>query len=780
MVKNYILIAFRNIWKYKTISFINIFGLAVSMSVCLLLIMIIMDQLAYDNFHTRGDRIHRVITYRNAPGEDEWRTCTAPLPLAELLESHESIEKVTRIKKRFKGLAKAKSVDIPFEGLYTDNIFFQIFDFPLKSGDVEEVFTTPNSIVLTTQLAQKLFGDEEPLNQTLEVADMGVFVVTAVLEKLPGKSHMEFDALASLDFVYALEKNRETKISRDNWGGIYSNYIYFLLKQGASDEDLVPLLTSAKSNYPAGSKYDYQFLVQSLKEITPGPLLSNMIGFSLPIYVIYFLAGLALIVLMSACFNYTNLTLARAVNRAREIGVRKVVGARKWQITTQFVTESVVISIIAFIFADLAAQYLLPVLNTYLGGLGAPFRIDATPGIYWAFIIFSLLTGCLAGFFPSFLLSKTNVLVALKKSIDVHGLTRGMNAKRFSLSKVLVVIQFALSVFFIITVFTLYKQMNYVMREGHSFNIENIVKMTIQGIDYELLKQRLSQYSDIRNITAVSHLPALGSNLTMEVRTEGRQEKIAMDYFAVEEDYFATMNIPLVAGRDFPESATDTSRVEQHIILNETAVQKIGWESPLEAIGKTISYEKNDLEVIGVVSDHHYLRLNRPLRSLGFRKAPSRLRYIVVATSAHASALKTIEAEWRQLSNRPFDYVLYEQDLRSSYGQFTILVGILGYVSVIVISIACLGLLGIVIFHIQNKSKEIGVRKVMGASGRSIFLTIGRGFFILLVLAYVIGGVLAYFTNNLWLSYYTRRIDFGFGIITLGFGCVLIIGFTTI
>ena len=781
MLRNYIVIALRNLLKNKTVSFINIFGLAISMSVCLLLIIIIMDQLSYDDFHQNGDRTYRVVTTRMQDKQYVWKTATVPMPLVDMLETHDRIEKITRIRNGFSGVASTEAVDIPFKGLYTDNAFLQIFDFPLESGHKATVFTTPNSMVLTHDLATRLFGDNDPINKVLKVEGVGEFTVTGVLKENPGKSHIDFEALASLEYAYGLEKENKIMASRDNWDNVYSNYTYFLMKEGSDMSDVMPLLRSASAHYPEDSRFKYQFDPQRLSSITPGYSYSNPIGVFIPDFIIRFLVDLAAVVLLAACFNYTNLTTARTVNRAREIGVRKVAGARRWQIMLQFVVEAVIVSLIAFVFADLLVQYLHPRFNGFLLSLGAPFQIDETPHLYWLFVVFAVSTGLLAGFFPALFLSKTNVLEALKKSVDPGRLTRTMRVRKFDMRKVLVVLQFAFSVFFVITVTTLYRQMDFVMNAGHNFRIESVVKMSLQGIDYEGFRARLGQHSDITHITAASHLPALGHNITVDAQANDIEKPLTLDYFSVDAGYFDALDIRLIAGRDFP-SNTDTAREESFIILNEKAVHDLGWENTLDALGETVSVNERDLEVIGIVEDHHYMRLNQKTGALGFRNLPSRFNHVVATLNSMRSteALEIIESEWGQVTNRPFEYIMYEDDMRSSYGMFTALIGILGYITLIVVSIACLGLLGIVIYHVQNKSKEIGVRKVLGATAGNILFMITKGFLILMSIAYLIGGPLAYLVNDRWLSSYVQRVGFGVGTISIGFAGVLAVVLVTV
>ena len=276
MIKNYVLIAIRNILRNRTISFINIFGLAVSMSVCMLLILIVADQYSYDGFHKKKDRIYRVITDRTEQREYKWSTATAPIPLADEIKHHVSVEKMAVIERGFEGIAGWKDQEIPFHGYFTNNDFLSIFDFPLEKGNPAEALTLPNAIVISQKLSIKLFGDTDPLNEVINIEGIGGFVVTGVFKTFPGKTHLDFEALASINFLNALKRDSALLGRIDDWNNIYDSYIYFLVKDGAEASEVIPLLKQAASNnYDPKGKFEYEFLLQPLTGITPGPLLSN-------------------------------------------------------------------------------------------------------------------------------------------------------------------------------------------------------------------------------------------------------------------------------------------------------------------------------------------------------------------------------------------------------------------------------------------------------------------------------------------------------------------------
>ncbi len=781
MIKNYIIITLRNLWKSKTISFINIFGLAVSMSVCLMLILIVSDQWSYDSYHTKKDDIYRIITDRKQQNGTIWSTASTTFPLSDVVKRHEALEECTVLKKNFNGIAKWQNQELPFEGLYTDNSFLKLFDFPLALGDPKTALSLPNSIILKKELAQKIFGDYDPINEVMEVEGKGELIVTGVLDDLPGKTHIYFDALTTIDFLSALQKQDSTLyIGFEDWNFIYDSYIYFLLGANYEPEDLIPTLEKASAeHYDAEGEFSYKFLLQPLTGITPGPSLSNSLGFGLPNFVIFTMLAIAFIVLLSACFNYSNLTTARAINRAKEIGVRKTIGARNKHIFTQFMVEAILIALISFIFADLLLQVIHPKMNGFLTSLGAPVTFDETGNLYLYFIGFSIFAGLAAGLVPAVLFSKTNPLSALKKSLQVNTITEKMGFKRFDFRKVLVVIQFAFSIFFVITVITLYQQSQFVLTKDHGFRTEGVMNIQLQGLDYEEFRSALSSLSSVKAVASATHMPALGSNTSVGANLPGTDDEIILSYIGVDQNYMNSMELTLLSGKNFPEVMPET---ERFIIINETASKRFGWSLPAEALGNRIELGDDELEIIGVIKDIHYERLDEAIGPMALRYQPKSANNAIVILDGtnQKAAIADVHAIWQELTNRPFDYTFYKNDLRISYVHFEALMIMLSYITILVVSISGLGLLGMVIYHIQNKTKEIGIRKTLGAEVKDVLLLVGKGFLILITIAYAIGGPIAYLVNDMWLQTNVYRIEFGWYTLTLGFLFVLSIVVITV
>jgi putative ABC transport system permease protein len=362
MLKSILVSAFRNIVRNKSFSFINLVGLSVSMSLALLVMLILREQYTYDNFHRDADRIFRVNTraLRAEGGSEDY--ASTPLPIAGALqEEYTFTEEVVRVNRRLNGDAVYGNTNVPFGGLFVDPSFLKVFNFPLEKGNPATALGSPEGVVLTQVAAKKLFGDEEALGKTFHMGSYGVFTVTGILKPFASKTHFEFEILASMKLVPALEARGVLSKATDNWNNYYSNYVYLKLKDGIAARDVTNALTEINKKYYSNLTLEtrdrgYEFFLLPLSEITPGPEMSNQMGTGMPLFLITFLTILVAIVMVMACFNYTNLTIAKSIARAREIGVRKVVGAQRLQVFGQFIGEAVVFSLVA-----LALSYRAPI-----------------------------------------------------------------------------------------------------------------------------------------------------------------------------------------------------------------------------------------------------------------------------------------------------------------------------------------------------------------------------------------------------------------------------------
>ena len=420
MFKSIITTAFRNILRNKAFSIINLIGLSVSMSLAMLIILIVKEQMTFDNFHTDRDRIYRVSTkaLRVEGGSEDY--ASAPLPLGQVLkEEYTFAENVVTINRRLNGDALYGNVNVPVSGLIVDPSFFQVFNFEFEKGNPSTALSQPNNLILTQQTAERIFGTRDPLGQTMSIGGYGEFTVTGVLKKFPGKTHFEFQALASSTAIPIWEKDGIIGSTIGNWNNYYGSYVYFKLKEGHTPDEVAEVLPAIVKKYYSNLKLEtrdrgYEFFLIPLSSITPGPMMSNQMGNGMPTILLIFLGTLAGIVLIMSVFNFTNLMIAKSLTRAREIGVRKVIGAKRLQVFVQFVGETVIFALLALVTSYILLQFLktgylqLPLNEEFAMSLEEDYLL------YVIFVGFAVVVGIIAGLLPAGYLSAFKPLNVLK------------------------------------------------------------------------------------------------------------------------------------------------------------------------------------------------------------------------------------------------------------------------------------------------------------------------------------------------------------------------------
>ena len=418
MIKNYIKIGLRNLWRHRSYTMINSFGMALSMSISIILIMLLADQKSVDGYNPNRKNIYRINTVRLNTDDMVNRFATAPLPLGtRLKEEYSGVDKMVRIRDGFGNdwIQIESSVNIPVGGFFVDPEFLEVFNYKLKSGNPELALKEPNSVVLKEEAAEKLFGDKDPLGELIKVGELGEYLVTGIIEDDNEKSHIKFDALASLSSVIQIEKDSLMGPVLENWENSTSGFVYFSLKEGFRPYDVEQFMTNVNNEiYAENEDIEWQFILQGLGEITPGPLLSNEIGPTLPMLFVYFLGGLVLIIVISSAFNYTNLSIARALTRAREVGIRKVSGARKPQLITQFLVESILLSLISLAFSYFLLILLKPAFLELNFSKLLHWNLNDNYQVHVVIFLFAILVGILSGLFPAFILSSFNPIKVMK------------------------------------------------------------------------------------------------------------------------------------------------------------------------------------------------------------------------------------------------------------------------------------------------------------------------------------------------------------------------------
>lgn len=775
MTRNYAVIALRNIRKHKVFSFINILGLAIGISLCLFVISLIFFMYSSDRFHSKKDRIYRVISETITERAIHQRA-TAPMPLAGELEQIPGIESVVRIKKNFGGPAVYKEKGFLVNGFYADTDFFHVFSFELELGDPKTALAEPYSIVLTQEVAQKFFGSRDPTGEILNIKDVGDFTITGLMKDVSTlNTHMKFECLASISTLVSLENQKKIYATLTNWKNLNDNYVYFLLQEKASSKAIEELLPGIVERHYGDDENEYRYSLQALTKISPGKNLgNNLSAMPIPPEAPLYLSIIALIIVVIACFNYTNLSLAKALSRAKEVGIRKTIGANRFKIFTQFIGESTTYALIALIVAFFIYKLLIPHFTQSI--LAHVEMKTLGLGLMLSFILFSLFIGLLAGIIPAVLISKFNPTEVLKD------ITKTKVFSRINLRRTLIVIQFFISFLFIITTIVMFKQIHFQTNIDPGFQAENILNVELQGMDYEIFRQAVANHSGISTVSASAFIPCTGMAWLENVKRSEDAEYFDIDFISIDSNFIPNFGLRLIAGKNFPDTINPEN--EQFVILNELAVKRFGFISPADAIGQTLIFGKDtQLEIIGVVNNFLSRSTQDTALPMAMRVVSEYFDYanLKITTDDVETVLLFLETKWKELEPyRPFRYAFFENQLEDYHaGAKNALQG-LSFISFLTILIAFFGLLGMVIYDMEARVKEIGIRKVMGASLWDIIMVTSKSFVSLLLLAAALAIPVAWFANHMILQSIANRIELGFGIFVQGLLIMFSLGFLII
>lgn len=788
MLKNYILIALRNIRKHRTFSFINIFGLAVAMAICMGIIMLVADQMMVDRHNPLSERIYRINTIpywedmKGAPG-NEFSTTTLPIR-NELLSNYTGVEKAVRLMRGFGNnwleLEPNHDINIPVSGYFADPEVLEVFNHELLYGDPATALVEPYSVVLTKRAAEKLFKIENPLGESLKVGELGTYKVTGVIKDTENRSHIISEAFASMSTVKSLEAAKILGSDLDNWHNFTMGWVYVLLEEGKTIADIEPhLQTISEAHYsklPPEYTTRVTYVTQHLLDIVPGRLINNPIGPFMPWVLIYFFSGLAGIVLITSCFNFTNLSIARSLTRAREIGVRKVTGANRWQLFVQFLSESVVISLFALVLAIAMIYTLKPFIVDLAFARFLKWDLSANYMVYGIFVVFAVVVGIVAGLFPAGVLSGFQPIKVLKNMNNTKLMSK------VGLRKALLVIQFSLSMVFILTVIVLYNQLNLFLHNDNGFTVSNKLLIQKGGTSFEVLKTELEKQSNITSVSATSHIPLAGVVFNDDFK-KSLDEKDWKDlrYFSVDEDYDKNMGLTLVAGEFFTKETGNSN----FIVLNEEAVKTFGFETSLDAVGKSLIMKRDSSEkqVIGVVKDYHHELFSERLEPLSLMYNPEEYALLQVEyTGDFKEASKTVERVWAGINpGLKVEVKEFEKELGELYEiVFGTLVKVLGFVAILAIIISCLGLLGMATYTIETRKKEIAMRKILGSSNGSLVYILSKGYLSILLMALLFSIPVAYYLNTFWLQNLAYHVNVDVATILIGVFILCFFGLFTI
>ena len=799
MLLHHLKIFLRTFWNHKLFTLINVLGLALGMACCFLILMFVMDEFRYDNFHEKADRIYRLNYTPNTESSNE-QVARIPPPVAPLLlDNFPEMETVARMYQRSATIeVKQKEKSNRFE---VENIFFadsglsEIFSFRPLFGDVTKSLRNPSSAILSESTAKRLFGSvENAQDQTILLKSQYPFQVTAVVEDYPGNSHWHFDILAPYENMYGIEGEKVGSILKENLARnwiITHSYTYVLLKEGFGAKSVNEGMKAFVLKHSHERFRDHQsFQLQALDDIH----LNETVGIAPEptgnrTYVYLFL-NVAFIILLIACINFINLSTAASLPRAKEIGIRKVLGARKPQIVQQFLFETFLMSFMAFLLAIALVEMALPFLNQ-LTQKQLSFQSFGQWQIALGFFLIFILTGILAGTYPAFFVSRFQPITALRARSSTQ---KGANPY---LRKGLIGLQLIASLGLIAATIIVYRQLQMVKNQPLGFKQTYMLTLPLfspnfnsvfGGVDGELRKRmntfesEMLNYSRIDAITLSSNLPAMGlvhRNINVEGMAPDERRVVAT--ISVDYDFAETYELEVLEGREFDKSyGTDHM---QAFVINEHAVSFFGWESPEDAVGKAVNMEGRKGFVVGVLKDFHHKSLRSPMDALVMYVSPG--NFTTFTLSIHAQqpreTLEFIQKKWNAFfPEKVFEYRFLDEQIQETYQADQRLGGIISFFALLAILISCIGLYGLVSYTAHQKTKEIGIRKILGASQPSLFSLLSREYLILLILAWFVAMPIVYYGMEDWLSNYAFRIDISIWLLCVPLVFVLVLTVLTI
>ena len=760
MVNHYLTSAVRSIRKQRVFSAINIFGLATSMTLCLLMILFYLDQRSMDQHNENYNAIYRVLTAEHDPEDGRTKhLATTPYGVADRLSENMGAVTATTRLKHVGAEVRLGSKVIGFSGLYAEANFFEFFDVELHAGYTSSALEQPGSVVLSESLATKLFDHQEPMGQLIEIGDLGSFLITGISKPMPGRSHLEYDALLSLS----------SDEPEKAWVGSGRYYNYFQMPSG-QPATANTYLASLKQLLPEEDQATQEFLVQPLSEISFGMPVRHEIGFVTPHFILWFLVVLVAVIMLSACFNYIGLSIAQSLKRAKEVGIRKIMGAGRKLVVLQFMIEAQVTVLISWAVAIGLLMLMLPlyndlkVLRDIQGQID--IRIWSNASLLLYFLGFAVLIGLIAGGYPSWYVGKVAFRQAMKKT--------GKKAPGIALRKTLVFIQYTTSVIFIVTAIVVSKQSEHFFEMEYGFDKENLTSIEIKDAPYEALRNELLQHTNIHSVSLTSSLPALEVPPRTEVKLTEHSDPVKVSQFSVNEDFLTNFDLQLVAGENFRKGAP---AAENLALANAQLAAELQISEEVQ-LPITVKTEAGLVKVIGIVEDFKYQFLFIESGPLLLTYDPSAFRFLNIKYQglAQHEAAALIEASWREFDKiHPFEVNHYQYELDDIYAEFEDLAKIVGLVAALAIIIACIGQFGMILHHVELKTKEVGIRKVMGSQVRQLVIMLSKGFFLLIGASLLVGSPLAWLMNHSWTSKLGYHIDVDWKIMTVGILLVVLL-----
>lgn len=767
MLKNYIKIALRNLRRNKLYSILNITGLAIGITCCILILLYVQDELSYDRFHEKADRIYRATTHFVVKDRIMDFASTAHVQGPMFKDEYPEVENYARfnnygsrriIRYEDKSYAEEKFI-------WVDNSVFDIFSFNLVKGNPEEALTKPNTVVITEEIAEKYFGVEDPIGKNLRIHNDELYMVTGVVENIPSNSHIRPDFLASFITLDLQPSGNATADLVNN----VDYYTYLLLKEGTDYKELEQKFVGFVEKYlgplissiGGSARYD----LQPLKSIYLHSSLENELERTGDMAYVWLFSGIGLFILLLACLNFMNLSTARSANRAKEVGLRKVVGAQRAQLIKQFIGESMILTFIAIFLSLLLVFFTLPVFNN-ISGKSLAMSYLSNPELLLGLFGFFVIVSLIGGSYPAFFLSAF-------RPVDVLQGRLRKGAKSSVLRIALVSLQFTVSIVLIIGTLIVNKQLNYVRNKNLGYNKDHVIALRIRNEDtqkrHEALRNTLLTNPNILSVSASSSLP-LGQNSFGAHHIAGQplDEMIMLHTQIVDEHFIGTYKMEIVQGRNFSKDfPTDP---QEAIIINEATAKKLGWQD--DPLGKEIEAlmsmtEMKKYRVVGVVKDYHFLSLHEEIQPLVLYNAnPYGGDYYRMSLRVRPENIQDtigfLKSKWREFDSQyPLEFVFLDDQYDALYRTEERLGKLFGYFTALAIIIGCLGLFGLSAYSAEQRTKEIGIRKVLGATTSNVTMLLVREFTKWVLLAVLIAWPLGYYIMNTWLQNFAYRIGLG-------------------
>ena len=765
MLKSYIKVAIRNLLRYKVYSIINILGLALGITSTILLALFVQNELTYDNYYPESKNMYRVTSELKMGNKEYNLAIVAPVLAQVALAEIPEIKKTAHFRVAGNGIVKYNNISFDENKIcFADNSVIDFFAINLINGNPQTALVEPSSIIISENTAAKYFNIENPIGKTLTLDNNSDFKVTGVFKSIPQNTHFDFDFMISMP---SLAESKQLSWLQNNY------QTYFILKDGADpkvvkakldgmlvkyrgpemEKALGITLAQIEKNGGIGA-----YFLQPVRDIHLYSDLQAEIGVNGDIKYVYIFSIIAAFILLIACVNFINISTARSATRAKEVGIRKVLGSYKKGLVWQFLTESFLTTLVSLIFAIGLIELLMPYFNS-LTGKQLTLQYFNNPFLVYSMLLVLIIIGFLAGSYPAFVLSSFKPAEVLKGKVKA-------GTKSGNLRSGLVVFQFTVAIILIISTLVVLNQLNYIQNKNLGFNKENVITLNntnLLGNRAQLFKEKMLQYPEVKSATVSGYLPVPSSYNQIMIWPQGKTDDgSSIPIWDVDYDYLSTMGIKIVEGRDFSrEFSTDSTAV----ILNQAAVKLFGFDNP---IGKIISRPYNNAgdftnrTIIGVVKDFHFQSLRNSISPLAifFGNNNNSIISFRTNTADISSVIKKLKVTWNEMApGQPFSYSFLDERFENMYRGEQSISEIFGTFAFLAIFIGCLGLFSLSAFITEQKTKEIGIRKVLGSSSKLIVMMLSKEFVKLVVIAFIIASPIAYYLMNKWLMEFEYKTD---------------------